>query len=224
MCQEERMSGAISLKETCCYHSMFISSNLCEPLSQFLIREAGEPVKNTIGRRIFDREVKRIRKTVIFLLGVAAVMVMFVFGLGKENPKATIKVTVSHLSKEEQDAASVPEANKKDLRKLEVSVRIDDSKSATDRKIELPYLSTVIKQFDQSRVISTSSFEQNNVGSEPFAISEQSVIFDARGLDKEAIRRMFETSYAVVSWTSKDNAKTYDRFSIGNLLHVQQEP
>ncbi|MEJ8547526.1 hypothetical protein [Brevibacillus borstelensis] len=136
----------------------------------------------------------------------------------------TVQVTLSHLSEEEQNAAAVPKANKKDLRKLEVKIRIDDSKGATDRKIEIPHLPAVIKRYDEARVISGSAFEQNNVGAEAFAISEQSVIFNAGGLDEEAIRGMFETSYCEVSWRTKDSGRTANRFSIGNLLHVQQEP
>ncbi|USG64348.1 hypothetical protein NDK47_19620 [Brevibacillus ruminantium] len=164
-----------------------------------------------------------MRKKLIIALWAIAVLMMFTFGWGKERPKVTIQVLLSTPTQSELAAVKAQAAEQRDFRKLEVNLRLDDSKSAVDRKLEIPDLSAIVNRYDQTRVIAGSAFQQNNIGSEAYAIHEQSVIFDATGLDQESIRSIFRSSYVTVSWSSKEGQRSVSEASIGNLMTVQKE-
>lgn len=168
-------------------------------------------------------KVSPIGQKWMMLLGAAIIAMLFYWAGGEEKPAVTIQVTLGKPSSAELAQVKAMDEKQDAYKKLEVKVRLDHVKKAVDRKIHIPELTLLLNEEDRIRVMSGRSFEQNNIGTESFAISEKSVVFDATDWEEEAIRRKLQTSYVTVSWTGRDGAARSDRFSIGNLLTVKRE-
>ncbi|RNB81125.1 hypothetical protein EDM56_25710 [Brevibacillus fluminis] len=133
-------------------------------------------------------------------------------------PGVHIQATIGPITEEEYRLVQGKQLNRADLQKLLVRLKLSDSKSMTERTLKLPDLSAPLKNLSNSRVLQQFAAERNLPGVEEEATAEQFVIFDARGLDDEAIRELYSDSVGYLIYHDRDGKQSSDTFVISSIM------
>lgn len=168
-----------------------------------------------------DSKVTVWRKLLILYLALVCI-IFVVVGFKEQNPRITIQAKLSGITEAEFREHKIESLDVQKVKKLFVELRIDESKSVKERTIEIPDLAYALNHHDRIRVIAKDSFEQNNVGLEESAVSEQTVIFDAGGLDEQTIRDILQSSRVAYRYRTSDGKQNTGSFAIPNLLHIEK--
>ncbi|MZP31493.1 hypothetical protein GTO91_17580 [Heliobacterium undosum] len=109
---------------------------------------------------------------------------------------------------------------KNDFKKMMFSLDVIDSSKITDRQVIVLQLKHAANAYDGKRYWFGKGYRQDNPGEHAAHYSDE-FVFYAKGLDEQAIRNIFRTSEAMVSWTTSDGERRDKTFLLGDVLKFE---
>lgn len=167
--------------------------------------------------------VKKLLSIPIILLICSFILV----GCKNNNSEIKTVITLSNITQEEYQKINNSSKPKGisiyDLKKLDINVKIINSKKAEVRTIIIPDLSIVLNGHDKVRAVGGGTTEQNNIGKEDTAESMAFVIFDSRGLSEQDIRNLYNKSEIKIEYKLMNNNLVENKVSVGKDLIINNK-
>lgn len=124
-------------------------------------------------------------------------------------------ITLEDYKETGNDNTENPSLN--DFRKLQFKLYIEYPNNIKNRRVELPNLHMLKKDDEENRLRGGSSFERNNEA-ENFAVYEQELIFDVKGLNDGDIKNMLNSKEASVFWDDSNNFTFEYTYNLGETV------
>lgn len=158
------------------------------------------------------------------LVLIVSLIYLIILGGCSSKPEIKVDIILSDITKEDYDKIGDNGKPKDiimdDLKKLQVNVKITNSKKAVERNIEIPNLIDVINKFDnKTRGIYGGNGSQNNINVENTAEAFAYVIFDSRGVTVDDVVSMYSNSEIDISYKLKNDDKVEKKVSIGKSIN-----
>ena len=158
----------------------------------------------------------------------AGLFFLLLTACNNEEPLIEIEVEVSSISDDEYSNVGATkdliEPKQEDFKVLEFTFNMKHTDAVTNRKIEMfeDWTKTLnsIDEIDRNWYGSASS--QDNA-SENFAEYQQEIVFYAKGLSEEDIKKAFSDAKIIVAWTDNDNEQKEKQYKIADLIEFSNE-
>ena len=164
--------------------------------------------------------VKRLLLIPIVLLICSFILV----GCKDNNPEVKTVITLSNITEDEyqkiNNSSKLEGISIYDLKKLDINVKIINSKKAEIRTIIIPDLSIVLNGHDTVRAVGGGTTEKNNIGTEDISESMAFVIFDSRGLSEQDIRNLYNKTEIKIEYKLKNSNLVENKVSVGKDLII----
>ncbi|WP_313163174.1 hypothetical protein [Sedimentibacter sp.] len=129
-------------------------------------------------------------------------------------------ITYDEYKKTGGESPDAPDLS--DYRKIKFELYVEFPDNIKNRKIETSGLAMIKKGNEENRLRGGGTFERDNEA-ENFAIYEEEIVFDARGLTDDDIINIFKTREASVSWTDSDNNYIKYEYDIGEIIEIKDK-
>lgn len=144
------------------------------------------------------------------------------------KPLIDVETKVSSISDEEYDKVGgtkdLIEPKQEDFKVLNFTFYMEHTDGVTNRQIEITKdWRTTINSIDEiDRYWYGSASEQDNAA-ENFAEYQQEIVFYAKGLSEEDIKKAFSDAKLTVSWTDNNNVQEEKQYKIADLIEFNKE-
>lgn len=148
---------------------------------------------------------------------------LFLTACDDEEPQIEIQVTVSPAGDDEYSKVGptkdVVEPKQKDFKVLEYTFKMEHSDDVTIRQIEsFDDWKNVLNGIDGiDRYWYGSASSQENI-SENFAEYHYQLVYYAKGLSNEDIKKAFSKSKITVAWTDNENEQIEKQYNIADVI------
>lgn len=159
----------------------------------------------------------------VLLLSITLMMTACSTEKIKNDPEINVKFIVSDLTDEEFKSVGTKElenAVKADFKNIEFTLDVEHSSKITNRKIIIPDIKKAANSYDKARYWFGESYSQDNY-QERFANYGDKFVFYSKGLDEEAVKKIFSASEVKVSWTAASGDTEEKVFKLSEIIQFK---
>ncbi|MEI4770934.1 fructose-bisphosphate aldolase [Psychrobacillus sp. FJAT-51614] len=163
-----------------------------------------------------------------FSLLLVGLFFLLLTACNNEEPLIEIEVKFSSISDDEYSnvgaTKDITEPMQEDFKVLEFTFNMKHTDAVTNRQIEIfeDWRKTLNSIDEIDRYWYGSASSQDNA-SENFAEYQQEIVFYAKGLSEEDIKKAFSNSKITVAWNDNDNEQIEKQYKIGDLIEFSNE-
>lgn len=158
----------------------------------------------------------------------ASLFFLLLTACNTEEPLIEIEVKVSSISDDEYNNVGATkdliDPKQEDFKVLEYTFNMKHTDAVTNRQIEINgHWRNILNSIDEiDRYWYGNTSSQDNA-SENFAEYQQEIVFYAKGLSEEDIKKAFSDAKLTVSWTDNNNEKEEKQYKIADLIEFYND-
>lgn len=158
--------------------------------------------------------------TIILILSISLILITCTTKENKEEPKISLKFSVSDLTEEEFQSVGAKKLEnpiKDDFKNVEFKLDVENSNKISNRKITVPSIREIIKSQYSDRYWFGEVYSQDNE-EENFAEYSEKIVFYSNGLKEEEFKDIFKSSDVKISWITDKDKYREKIFNLGDII------